>query len=107
MKRLALLLLLLPASAHAGALGRPNLIDARAVGVGGAFTAVADDPSAVWFNPAGLTQLQRTTLLGGFDMVAASFDSTPATCSPNGMTSTNCPKISVSTALPLPALAFS
>ena len=107
MKRLALVLVLLPAAAHAGALGRPNLIDARAVGAGGAFTAVADDPSAVWFNPAGLTQIQRTTILGGFDMVAASFDSTPATCAPNGMTSTSCPKISVSTTLPLPALAFS
>ena len=107
MKRLALLLVLLPAAAHAGALGRPNLIDARAVGMGGAFTAVADDPSAVWFNPAGLAQLQRTTILAGFDTVAASFDSTPATCSPGGTASTNCPKISTTTALPLPALAFS
>lgn len=31
----------------------------RAQGMGGAFTAVADDPSAVRFNPAGLTQLKR------------------------------------------------
>ena len=30
---------------------------ARAMGLGGAFTAVADDATAVSFNPAGLAQL--------------------------------------------------
>jgi long-chain fatty acid transport protein len=39
--------------AHAGGLGRPNVVGARAIGMGGAFTAVADDPTAVWHNPAG------------------------------------------------------
>src|SRR5215831_2710893 len=97
------MLILVPTAAHAGALGRPNEIDARAVGMGGAFTAVADDPSAVWFNPAGLAQLRQTTILGGVDMVAASFDSTPATCTGT----TPCAKISTSTTLPLPALAVS
>jgi hypothetical protein len=29
-------------------------VGARALGMGGAFVAVADDPSAVWWNPAGL-----------------------------------------------------
>jgi hypothetical protein len=32
-------------------------IGARAVSMGGAFTAVADDASAVFWNPAGLSQL--------------------------------------------------
>jgi len=38
---------------------------ARAAGLGVAFTATADDPSAVAFNPAGLTQLSGTHYYGG------------------------------------------
>jgi long-chain fatty acid transport protein len=33
---------------------------AKAVGLGGAFTAQADDPSAIFFNPAGIVQLEGT-----------------------------------------------
>jgi len=36
---------------------------AKAMGMGFAFTAQADDPSAIYFNPAGLTQLQGTNLM--------------------------------------------
>src|SRR5260370_21446854 len=32
----------------------PESIGVRAQGMGGAFTAVADDATAVWWNPAGL-----------------------------------------------------
>lgn len=32
---------------------------AKALGMGGAFVAQADDPSAVYFNPAGITQLEK------------------------------------------------
>jgi hypothetical protein len=39
-------------------------VGARAMGMGGAFVAVADDPSAAYWNPAGLTQLQVPVLLG-------------------------------------------
>ena len=43
-------------------------LGARAEGMGGAFTAVADDPSAIYFNPAGIafvkgTQLQMDSLV--------------------------------------------
>ena len=31
-------------------------------GIAGAFTAVCDDPSAVHFNPAGLSQVERFSL---------------------------------------------
>jgi long-chain fatty acid transport protein len=63
---LALAFALAPSSAHAAGLGRPNVGGARAVGMGGAFTAVADDPSAVWFNPAGTAFYgDNVVLLGG------------------------------------------
>jgi len=34
--------------------------------VAGAFAATADDPSAVWYNPAGITQLEGTQIMTGF-----------------------------------------
>src|ERR1700704_1753546 len=42
---------LAPAEARAQS---PELIGIRAQGMGGAFTAVADDATAGWWNPAGL-----------------------------------------------------
>jgi long-chain fatty acid transport protein len=39
--------------AFGAGLERPNVVGARAIGMGGAFTAIADDPTAVWHNPAG------------------------------------------------------
>src|SRR5215470_15693040 len=37
-------------------------VGARAVGMGETFVAVADDPSAIFWNPAGLASLQRREL---------------------------------------------
>lgn len=53
-----------PASAtkYAGAF-MENGGGARALGMGGAFTAVANDPSATFWNPAGLAGLERRELL--------------------------------------------
>ena len=45
---------------------------ARAVGMGGAFVARASDPSAVYFNPAGLTSLTGIKALGGFNLILPS-----------------------------------
>ncbi len=45
-----------PATASAGGLFLPTL-GVRASGRGGAFTAGADDPSALWWNPAGLAAM--------------------------------------------------
>jgi threonine dehydratase len=41
-------------------------VGARAEGMGGAFVAVADDPSAVFWNPAGIARLEedKTQLVG-------------------------------------------
>ena len=46
---------------------RPS--SARAWGMGGAFTAVADDSSAIYFNPAGLAQLEMMELSGTYTML--------------------------------------
>lgn len=40
---------------------------ARAVGMGGSFIAVADDPSAVFYNPAGLVQLKEWQMYFMYD----------------------------------------
>jgi hypothetical protein len=37
-------------------------IGSRAAGMGGAFTAIADDSSSLWYNPSGLTNITDTTL---------------------------------------------
>ena len=42
---------------------------ARAVGMGGTFTAVADDSSAVYRNPAGITQLKGLTFTPGLGVL--------------------------------------
>lgn len=50
-----LALLALPSSAELG-------IGTRALGMGGAFTAIADDSSATYWNPAGLIKVKRFNL---------------------------------------------
>jgi len=75
MKRLAILTiiaLVLPVAAHAeffekvGTFGAQFLeigTTARATGMGSAFTAVADDASAVYWNPAGLVEVRGNEVL--------------------------------------------
>lgn len=41
----------------------------KAMGMGFAFTAQADDPSAIYFNPAGLTQLTGTNMMTGLTAI--------------------------------------
>jgi long-chain fatty acid transport protein len=47
---------------------------ARALGMGGAVTARADDPTAVFFNPAGITQLDGTRLSLGTSLIFTGTD---------------------------------
>ncbi|WP_052297433.1 OmpP1/FadL family transporter [Flexistipes sinusarabici] len=49
----------------------------KALGMGGAFVAQANDPSALYFNPAGITQLERAHLSLGVSPITprASFES--------------------------------
>ena len=42
---------------------------AKAMGMAFAFTAQANDPSAIYYNPAGLTQLSGTNVMGGVTYV--------------------------------------
>ncbi len=43
--------------------------DAKATAMGDSFVAVADNPSAVWYNPAAMTDLEKTNLSLGSAMV--------------------------------------
>ena len=40
-------------------------IGAKPMSMGGAFTSIADSPEAVYYNPAGLTQISETTINAG------------------------------------------
>ena len=42
---------------------------AKAVGMGGAFAAQADDPTAIFYNPAGISQLNRTQVSIGISAI--------------------------------------
>jgi long-chain fatty acid transport protein len=63
--------LLAPRPAAAGGFGRPNSISARGVGFAGAFTAIADDPTALHYNPAGLGFLSANDVQVGLELVVA------------------------------------
>jgi long-chain fatty acid transport protein len=43
--------------------------DAKAMGLASAFVAQADNPSAIYFNPAGLTQIEKTTATTGLAVI--------------------------------------
>ena len=60
-----LLVLLFTASTSFAAGFRIPEAGAKAMGMGFAFTAQADDPSAIYFNPAGLTQLKGQNVMLG------------------------------------------
>jgi len=44
--------------------GHPWAVGARALGLGGAYTGVADDYTALYYNPAGLGQIQKSQFFG-------------------------------------------
>ena len=61
--------------ANDGAGGQPGAfmripVNARANGMGSAFTAVVQDPSAGWWNPAGLTEVSQIQLIGMYSMMS-------------------------------------
>ncbi len=69
-KGLAVLVVLAFAAGSAGAAGfRLPEAGAKAMGMGFAFTAQADDPSAIYFNPAGIVQLEGQNVMVGVTYV--------------------------------------
>ena len=50
-----------------------NELDTKAFSMGGAFVAQADNPSAVYFNPAGMVELDGTQMSAGFSIILPSF----------------------------------
>ncbi len=89
--------------AYAGGLARPNPVSARGVGLSGAFTAVADDPTALWYNPAGLATHERSHIMVGGELVYAPRSYTPLLS--DG--SYGAPQEPNSPLIPLPSLGFS
>lgn len=57
---------------------------ARALGMGGAFTAIADDATAVSWNPAGLAQLDKPEISGVFKLETLSVKMNPHNFKING-----------------------
>lgn len=51
-----------------GAVALKIPVNPRAIGMGQAFTAVADDASAVYWNPAGLNQMQGSEIAAEYDV---------------------------------------
>jgi long-chain fatty acid transport protein len=49
-------------------------IGSKATSMGGAYSAYADDPFAAYYNPAGLTQIERPTFAAGVHMIDPSID---------------------------------
>lgn len=94
--RLTLLVLLVPVAADAGGLARPNGISARGTGMGGAWSAWVDDPTALWFNPAALSEIEPQLQLGG-ELVLG-----PRTYTPVASDGTRGPDQSTTVVAPLP-----
>ena len=61
-------LTLLPSAAESAFVDRGGV---RPLGMGGAFVALADDTSAVIFNPAGLGQIDKTEIAAAYDKLYA------------------------------------
>ena len=55
--------------AYGGGLVRPNVVGTRATGLSGAYTAVAEDSSAVFHNPAGLLTLRNADALVSLEII--------------------------------------
>jgi long-chain fatty acid transport protein len=70
--------------ARGAGLGRPNVVGARAIGIGGGYTAIADDPTAVWHNPAGTAIYGDNVFYLGGELVVLNRTYTPDAQSPLG-----------------------
>lgn len=75
----AALVFVLPLStASAGGYDTPMLYSARHMGMGGTAVASANDPSAIFHNPAGLMGTERLTLMANFSPLIGTISGNPA-----------------------------
>jgi long-chain fatty acid transport protein len=74
-------MLLRPDSGQAVAFRLPNQ-DPEGIARGNAFAATADNPSAIYYNPAGITQLESNSISAGLYLISANSEFT----SPSGQT---------------------
>ncbi|MBU0665291.1 MAG: outer membrane protein transport protein [Proteobacteria bacterium] len=58
-----------PVYVYAGGLSTPGQ-GSRALGMGGAFTAMADDGAAIYYNPAGMSQIDETLIEAGITLIS-------------------------------------
>src|SRR5690349_11824097 len=70
--------LTLPANLFAVGYRLPNQ-DPEAIARGDAFTATADNPSAIYYNPAGITQLDGDQVRAGIYIISADTEFTSTT----------------------------
>ena len=70
--------------ARGAGLARPNVVGARAIGMGGGYAAIADDPTAVWHNPAGTAIYGDNAFYLGGELISLSRSYTPDAQSPLG-----------------------
>lgn len=63
-----LLITILSANIYGGGF-QINEHGARAMAMAGAFAGLANDPSAMYFNPAGISQLKGTHVMGGLTLI--------------------------------------
>ena len=85
MKRLSILFIMLFAwvqAAQAGGLQVPEM-GVKSMGMANAFTAVANDPSANWFNPAGLAFQKGAAVTAGGVVVLPKVDFTENSSNPS------------------------
>ena len=72
----------LAGKASANGFGLPDQ-DAFATARGEAFVATADNPSAIYYNPAGITQLEGNNLRGGLYQIFLDSSFNPPSIAPN------------------------
>ncbi|MEZ4704326.1 MAG: hypothetical protein R3A11_03910 [Bdellovibrionota bacterium] len=69
--------LVIQSNAWGSGISKPVNIGAKAVGMAGAFTAIADDPTAIFHNPAGIAQLGGHQFYLGVDSLITKLEYTP------------------------------
>jgi long-chain fatty acid transport protein len=67
--------------------------DPEAIARGDAFTATADDPAAIYYNPAGITQLPGIQASAGLYVISADTSFTSSTPGANGAKSDTTPQL--------------